>query len=1241
MSDILSNMKAVITLDASGMSVGAQQAQGVLQGLVTVAQSSFYGLNQVGIGLKQVGDALLGVVGGFASAAEAYQTAAAQISAITYDNTKSLQQNVAAGSAQESQIRDTAVALKQPITAFNDLNTTVATFGYRGKDITTVSTAIQELATTSGASASSVAVPFSRLADLFGVTADKSLNLASAVKAAAVETVGGTAAFLTMADRGGALGQSIGLSVTQTLALTAVMANLDGRVRGMAGTFQLFTVGFVDAMAQGGTKLKDIAAISGQTGEQFKAAFQADPGGTLTAWLANLEKAKQSGQNIIPVLTDIGAKSGQTATGILDLAQAQTASAVNGKTYTDTLTGINKAYGDSTTLTNSYKAATDTVAGAIVSFKDKLVQLETSFGESGLLPILKVGYTVLGALADIFKMLPEPMKAVIVVLTLLMGVLTMIGGVVLLFGVRALQMISALQAMYAAHQRTTVAAQEHALSIDEVTIAMEALERATANLAAAQAAEDEALTKVSTGAMGDTEAMDALALATANVRTATEALAVAEEGVVVALVDTDSALIATDGAVVTTTGLIGTLTTVLGVVAIAFFVWEQAQAHARAETEKATKAAKDFADQWAKQQPTGSTDANSQAAHATELELQKLQKELDTTQTTGAKLWDAFGVGTKDPQTHVKELRAEIANLQGQMDGYGTTTANANQIATDMGISVQAVFDLAAKKGVVLSGVLADVKTALGDTKTAASGSGTIGPTQADLDATNKAVQDYAKELVIVGEDTNRVADATISYNAALQTQADLAQKVVEATLAVTVARNTATEAGLSEKIAQFDADHAAEDQARALVTAQNAVADAQIKIETDTEAVATAQAALQKLNGIDYWISLQQAINAVADAQISLRDAQTKSADAVWQLNKVVEEGGSPADIAKAQLDLATAQQKVTDVTTNQAAAQQKVNNMPADHARQVAAANDALEASQITLTRSGEALAAVQEALARQQLISADNIGVIKAHDALVTAKDNVLKADNGIIDAERTLAKLQDGSAQRAASAAHLALTQALYQEAEAQTRVQVDLDASKGIIDGVGQKALILAHHLIDIGTAGHNPDLVTAGHFIINNVAGPLSVANAQAVILKQSLWDINTATLNANKAAQLGLSAGQMGIGQTGSVKGFGGGGIVTVDTPAMLHAPEVVIPLDNPALAMQWLSSSGLLNQFSSLPAAARPAGAAEITQLATSTVNNANGGAQNNYLTAITTADPREIVDQFMWQHAVSVRS
>lgn len=85
--------------------------------------------------------------------------------------------------------------------------------------------------------------------------------------------------------------------------------------------------------------------------------------------------------------------------------------------------------------------------------------------------------------------------------------------------------------------------------------------------------------------------------------------------------------------------------------------------------------------------------------------------------------------------------------------------------------------------------------------------------------------------------------------------------------------------------------------------------------------------------------------------------------------------------------------------------------------------------------------------------------------------------------------------------------------------------------------------------------------------------------------LLKKLGELSSKLLNLPGAGALGnisRTAGNL----LGNIPGFQSGGIITSDGLAMLHAPEVVVPLNDPARAMQLLERSGILETL----ATARP---------------------------------------------------
>lgn len=1246
MSDVsLGNATGYVALDTSQVVSGANQARDAFSSLAAGGLQTFYSLQVIGQGIQQLGDGLQGLALNVITTAEDIQSKTAQLTEAQYNFTQSTDANIAAGNAQTGQLINQANALDQPIGKFITLGTTVTQFGYRGEDVKKVTSAVSELAQVTGTNATQMATPFARLLDQFHLTADQAQPAAAAIYEVSQHVVGGAQAMTVMTTRAAELAQSLGLNFQQTIGLTGILTDLDGRTRGAAQTFGNFGVIMVNELSKGGKAGTALADAMGTTAADLKQRFATSAVGTIGDVLNRIDELRQGGTNVVPILNEMGVKGAQSVQGILALASSAHGMATEGKSLGDMIGYANDGMANGQHLTDAYSVYQKTAQAATVDFKNALVQLKDRFAVD-LLPIIS---TFLRTGADVLRFFTETPAGIASAIT----ALALIGGTFLIVAAGAIRLgsqllilarswtqmqLASIQAGQATQESAAVVAaadEEIVLAQTEMNAAIARSEGAIAGLALGTEQLQLAFGQTAVSAEQLSFNLEGLGATEQAVTAKTEQLAVAEETVSTS----GNGLMAGMG------GLGGIFGGVM-IIVTAFTTALQIHSAALQKVKQDTEAWKKSEEQ---KSGSGTLDQIKTQASDAQTELDKLTTKLAHLEHDIS--FGGFVHSITDPAGAIKGDphgdKERIQQQQAALDSYNRVIDNATKLAAQFGLTAEQAYERAKKAGIDLAGNAGDVAQKFGDLmKQPASGGGVAIPDTSDNDKAYQAAEKLGKANISLTQSYDAVAAAQIAYRDAMRNAADQAEKVAEAQLKIREANLKVRESQLALLQAQETARFAAQDQAFALQDAQNGVVDAQLRMVDGQDRIIKAQTALEKLNSRDYYLQLQQAINSVADEQLRLQDETTKAGDAQWYLNYLLQEGASARDIQDARLALAQANQKVTDTTTNLQVAQDKVSDMPTQHALDLAAAQQTLDRAQLDASRSAESLAKAEEALQKQQFITANNIDVIKAQDALATAEYGVQNAIFAVHNAMQALQKLMDGSAERQLEMAKHALTAALYAEAEAQHQIAVDTAIANGHALNARESAKDLADKLIAVGQAAGNMQLVQAGNSILQHLVAPADTAT-------RALDDLNAAiqrnidSFNAYVRAY-GAAAGAGSYGQPGNPGFMGGnlfahnavGGIINTPIISWLaeSGPEVVLPLNDINRTMDLLQASGLMSSVSDYMSS--QTGGLAISPASYSTTNNTRGGNQFN-LTAITSADPKDIVDQFFWGERVSSRS
>lgn len=1229
MSDITASLG--MTLDSSGVVTGSNTARDAIAGLVTSAQQSFYGLSQIGNGLKQIGDSLTGLAENIVTSATNIQAAQERVTTQIYNFNASQSQNAATNDAMASSAVNLAKQLAVPIPKLQELEAQVASFGIHAKsDIEGVSTIITQLAYDTNTSATQIAAPFNRTAELFNINATQSQGLANAIRSLSTQITGGADAFLLQIDRTAGLAQSLGLTTNQSIAFAAEVADLDGRVRGAGQTFQIFGKQVFDAVQQGGERLTALASLSHESTDAFKQDWATDRYGAIQKVLEGFAQIPAAERQTVEANLGI---TGQQAQAFDLLATAATRP---GKSLQDFAQIAQQAFSNSSQLATVYAGYLGTTAAKEVQLKDEIQKFSDFIGKD-VLPIVN---SFLGAITQVIDAVQSiPGGAVFleigVVLAALVGTLATVGGAILLIGTRVLIAKAAWDtyqiSLIRASSAQAAVAQEIVAGDAQIASAQESMSEAiiSSNAAVSESflvAEES--TSLFYARLGLTAEHSAYIAASQAVVVANQEIAASDQEVIIADQELVTANQEVEASSIGLAGAMSTAVPVIGAVIILFENFVQGAA-------KAKSAIDAFANSVAQKEGNSSlADLNAQ--------IDQLQTKMKNLKAPGPGIVDDLAGPIYSIIDSNHKLSASQNEVNKKIQDLRIEISNVTKVAADFGITFDAALKLAASSGITnLTGSLQDIERRIREAQTSASSSLAPGgnidtqKTQKEIDAQSQALINYEKELHTVQDSTLSVANAQTTLATALRDVANEGAKAADAQRKIQEAQIAVQTSAITVLQDQIKVQFAAQDQAFALMDAERALADAKQRVVDNTNNVAKAEKALQDLNSIDYEIQYAQAINSVADAQLKLRNEQASAASAAYNLRYIQQEGGSPADIAKAQRDLADANQKVTDTTTNLAAAQNKVDSLPADHAQQLADATLALANARNQASVNTENFAKAEEALQKQQILSANNVDIRSATLALQDARLKEKDATYGVLQAEENLKKVQDGSTERALASATMALTNALWAQAEARTKATVDFDAMKGHIDNAQQQAHILAQNLIDVGWAGHNMQLVAAGNDIMNNLNTPLLQAGWSAEMLALGLQNVYATAGAAQGAINSGNNYAAQAQAAYNKAHGYARGGIISQDEFAMLHAPEVVIPLNDMSTAMSLLQQTGLINMIT----ASVPQGS--LTPSSNNYISNSTRQGSTYQLTAITSADPREIVDAFMWNEDVSLRS
>jgi TP901 family phage tail tape measure protein len=282
---------------------------------------------------------------------------------------------------EATKLNDTLLALTQTMPAsFADVTTIAAAAGQLGiatNQVGDFTKSVIEFSSTTNVSVDQSATAFGRLNALLPDVKGNYNALGSSILNVGVNTVATESQIVAISSRIAGIGSSVGLTSSQIIGLSGALASIGIQPELAQGSITRVFTKIQVAVSQGGAALEQFGRVSGTTGDQFKAAFQADPTAAFGTLLSGINA---QGPGAIEALKSLGITSARDIPTFLKLSQ-------NVGLYTDSLNLAADGTKNATKLGENYAITSQTVAAKLTvlsnSFKTLLADLGKGAASAG------------------------------------------------------------------------------------------------------------------------------------------------------------------------------------------------------------------------------------------------------------------------------------------------------------------------------------------------------------------------------------------------------------------------------------------------------------------------------------------------------------------------------------------------------------------------------------------------------------------------------------------------------------------------------------------------------------------------------------------------------------------------------------------------------------------------------------------------------------------------------------------
>ena len=251
---------------------------------------------------------------------------------------------------------------------------------------------IADLSNTTDLSAESAAKSFAQFKNVTQMQEQYYSNMGSAVVALGNNTATTESAIVGMATNLASAGHQIGLTEAQILGISAALSSLGLEEQAGGTAFSKLFVNMQVAVETGSDALKDFAKVAGMSAKEFKAAFQQDAAGAITAFINGLASGSQSA---IVMLDEMGIKETRFRDALLRTTNAT-------ELFAGCIDLASSAWQENVALTNEANVRYGTTASKLTMVGNKAKNAAIAFGND-LMPTINKGIDWLDKLVDKFN----------------------------------------------------------------------------------------------------------------------------------------------------------------------------------------------------------------------------------------------------------------------------------------------------------------------------------------------------------------------------------------------------------------------------------------------------------------------------------------------------------------------------------------------------------------------------------------------------------------------------------------------------------------------------------------------------------------------------------------------------------------------------------------------------------------------------------------------------------------------
>lgn len=276
--------------------------------------------------------------------------------------------------------RDMAKEIPVSVNEINAVGAAAGQLGIQTENIIDFTEVMLNLGVASDLSSEQAATALARFANITQMSQDDFEKLGSVIVDLGNNMASTESEIVNMGLRLAGAGTQLGFAESDTLAFSAALSSVGVRAEAGGTAMSDVMLSIQKSVGEGGESLKQLAAVSGMTADQFKQAFEKDSAKTINSFITGLGDMTAAGENITPVLDELGFGAGNTRDALSRLSGA-------GNLLNDALDRGRSAWVENTALQAEADAKYKTTANQLILLKNNLHDTAITLGDA-LLPIV-------------------------------------------------------------------------------------------------------------------------------------------------------------------------------------------------------------------------------------------------------------------------------------------------------------------------------------------------------------------------------------------------------------------------------------------------------------------------------------------------------------------------------------------------------------------------------------------------------------------------------------------------------------------------------------------------------------------------------------------------------------------------------------------------------------------------------------------------------------------------------------